>query len=58
MSFLAARWLGSFLFGITPTDARTTAVVLALLGLTSLVACYRPARLAASADPMTILRAD
>jgi putative ABC transport system permease protein len=58
LSLLTGRWIGSFLFGVSPMDARTTAVVLGVLALASLVACYRPARDAAAADPMTILRAD
>jgi putative ABC transport system permease protein len=56
ISLLTARWLGSFLFGVGPTDTRTTAAVLALLAMAALAACYRPARQAASADPMTLLR--
>jgi predicted permease len=56
ISFIAARWLRSFLFGVAPIDAGTTAGVIALLAIASLAACWRPARAAASADPMTILR--
>ena len=56
LSLFAARWLGSFLFGVEPIDAPTIVAVLALLAVTSLVACYRPARAAAAADPMTVLR--
>jgi putative ABC transport system permease protein len=55
-ALLAARALSSFLFGITPGDPGTLAAVAAALAAVSLAACYRPAHLAASTDPMTVLR--
>jgi putative ABC transport system permease protein len=55
-AILAARALSSFLFGITPADPGTLAAVAAALAAVSLAACYRPAHLAASTDPMTVLR--
>ena len=51
-----ARTLRSLLFGITPTDPLTLSVVVLVLSLTSALACYLPARRAASLDPMTALR--
>ncbi len=55
-AILTARALGSFLFGITPADPGTLAAVAAALAAVSLAACYRPAHIAASVDPMTVLR--
>jgi predicted permease len=52
----AARAIRSFLFGVTPEDPATLLLVAVMLAAVSLVACYRPARLAASADPMAVLR--
>ena len=55
-AIVTARALGSFLFGITPADPGTLAAVAAALAAVSLAACYRPAHIAASVDPMTVLR--
>jgi putative ABC transport system permease protein len=44
------------LFGVTPSDPGTIAIVLALLVMTALVACLIPARAAASSDPVRALR--
>jgi predicted permease len=56
LAFVAARALDSLLFGVSPTDPFTYATVAAFLVLVSLAACYRPARLAAAADPVSVLR--
>jgi putative ABC transport system permease protein len=56
LSALAARALRVYLFGVTPTDPFTYAVVAAVLPLLSLAACWRPARAAAGVDPMALLR--
>jgi ABC-type antimicrobial peptide transport system permease subunit len=53
---VASRALTSYLFGVSPADPLTLTGVAALLAAASLAACYRPARLAASVDPMTVLR--
>ena len=55
-ALVMTRLLRSFLFGVSPTDPLTFAGVAAFLTLVSLAACYRPARMASAADPMTILR--
>jgi ABC-type antimicrobial peptide transport system permease subunit len=52
----AARAIANFLFGVSAADPATLALVAVMLATVSLAACYRPARLAASADPMTVLR--
>lgn len=49
------RFMESLLYGVTATDGWTFAGVAALLGLTSLAACYIPARRAAGLDPTTTL---
>jgi putative ABC transport system permease protein len=48
----------SLLFGVTPTDPTTFAVVAAVLAAAAVVACYIPARRAAQVDPLQALRAD
>jgi len=48
----------SLLFGVTPLDPITYAVMPVVLLLAALVACYFPARKAAAMDPADILRAE
>ena len=52
----ATRALSSFLFGVSPNDPATFVTVIGFLTIVALASCYRPARAAATADPMTILR--
>jgi putative ABC transport system permease protein len=52
----AARALQSYLFGVTPLDPLTHVAVGAGLSAVAVAACWRPARLAASIDPMALLR--
>ena len=47
---------GTLLFGVTPNDAMTYAVVLVLLATVAGVASYVPARRAARVEPLTALR--
>jgi len=56
ISLFATRALSSLLFGVTPRDPWTLALAVVSLGAVSLAACYRPARRAASVDPMEVLR--
>jgi len=44
------------LFGVSPTDPLTLAVVMLILGAAALAATIVPARRAMSADPMASLR--
>ena len=57
-AFALSRTLESLLFGITPADPATFVFVSLLLGAVALVACYLPARKAASADPIETLRVE
>jgi len=52
----ASRFLASLLYEVSATDVGTFVGVAVLLGLTSLVASYLPARRAAGVDPTTTLR--
>jgi predicted permease len=52
------RLLGSLLYGVKATDPVTFAAVALLALATTTIACYLPARRAASADPMHSLRAE
>jgi putative ABC transport system permease protein len=55
-SLLLLRPLATLLFGVTPYDVPTYAVVVMLLGGIAALACYLPARRAARIEPLTALR--
>ena len=52
----AARLIRSLLYGVDPVDPLSIAMAVILLGLTSMLASYIPARRAAKIDPMEALR--
>jgi ABC-type antimicrobial peptide transport system permease subunit len=54
----AAQLIRGFLFQITPADPLAIAVSIGVMMLAALAACYVPARRAASADPVTVLRTE
>jgi putative ABC transport system permease protein len=55
-ALVLARVLASLLFGVTAADPLTFIVVVMLVVVTGLAACYLPARRAAQVDPMAALR--
>jgi len=55
-SLLLTRFLRSMLYGVGTTDVITFAAVAFLLCLVALIACFLPARRAASVEPMQALR--
>jgi hypothetical protein len=54
----AARLLSGFLFGVSALDARVTVATVVVVAAAGLGAALLPARRAAAADPMSLLRAD
>lgn len=57
-SLLLLRSLGALLFGVTPYDISTYAIVVALLVAIAAIASYLPARRAARIQPLVALRQD
>ena len=50
------RWMGSMLFGVSPTDAWTFAAISILLAVVALAASFLPSRRAMALDPVAALR--
>ena len=55
-ALLISRLLSFMLFGVRPQDPITYAIIVPLLGIVSLAACYIPARRATRIEPMVALR--
>lgn len=58
LSFALARYLGSLLYGITPTDPRTFAAVAIVVIAATVMAMILPVRRALRVDPMMALRSE
>lgn len=56
LSLAATRGLRALLVGVTTSDWPTYGAVVAAVGLVTLVATWLPARRAATANPLTLLR--
>ncbi|HYC32880.1 MAG TPA: ABC transporter permease [Gemmatimonadales bacterium] len=56
LALTGARLLRSLLYGITTADAASYTLTAALLGAVALIACWLPARRAASVEPTVVLR--
>ena len=54
----AGRFLSSYLYGVSATDAATFSGITTLLASVVLFACYIPARRAIRVDPVQALRRD
>ena len=54
----AGRWISALLFGVTPADPMTLAIVVCALASAAACATYVPARRAAGVDPSDALRAE
>ncbi|HEY9228889.1 MAG TPA: ABC transporter permease [Gemmatimonadaceae bacterium] len=57
-SYALTRWLGTLLFGVSPTDRETFVVLSLLLGVVAVIASLIPAMRAMRADPMAALRGE
>jgi putative ABC transport system permease protein len=57
-ALLMTRLISGLLFGISPTDFSTFALLSALLAATAFLACWWPAHRASSVDPMAALRTE
>ena len=58
ISILTAHWLSSQLYEVSPSDPLTFIAGLVILFCIALLACWLPARRAASVDPMKALRSE
>jgi ABC-type antimicrobial peptide transport system permease subunit len=56
LAWVASRWVGSMLFGLTAVDPSVIAGAVAVLSMAAMVAAYVPAKRATRVDPTTALR--
>jgi predicted permease len=57
-ALFATRWIASLLYQVSPTDPVIFTGLAIGLAAVAVASCYRPAKRAAAADPMSALRAD
>ena len=57
-ALMLTRFMSGLLFGVSPSDPITYAIIPAILGGVALGACLAPARRATSVDPTVALRRD
>jgi ABC-type antimicrobial peptide transport system permease subunit len=57
-SIALTRLIAGLLFGVTPTDLSTFALLSLFLAVVAFVACWWPARKASQVDPVIALRAE
>ncbi len=57
-ALLATRAMATLLYGVAPNDPTTLVVVVSILGLVALAACWIPARKATGVDPVRSLHAE
>ena len=55
-SLAASRMLGALLYDVAPGDPAVLGIIVLILGTTAIAACLVPARRAAGADPLVVLR--
>jgi len=55
-ALIAARWLGSLVYGVSPRDPLSYGLALVLLPAAAFVGCWRPAWRAATANPTELIR--
>jgi ABC-type lipoprotein release transport system permease subunit len=55
-SLVSARYLKTLLYGVTPSDVETYALVVAAIAASALLASWLPARSASKVDPAALFR--